>query len=92
MMQDRGIDALVPDCLVGPVLTMGSVFVSYFCALLAYLYLQFTKPAYNPGGNFTPVIMAFDFLIGLQVCQVFMTPIRSGVETIFVAMAGILRS
>lgn len=86
MMRDRGIDALVQDCLMGPVLTMGSMFVAYVCALLAYLYLQFTKPAYNAGGDFTPVVMAFAFLIGLQVCQVFMTPIGSGVETIFVAM------
>ncbi|CAF9931726.1 Putative choline transporter, neither null mutation nor overexpression affects choline transport [Imshaugia aleurites] len=87
MMKDRGIDALINDCLIGPVLTMGSTFVAYICALLAYLYLEFTKPGYNDGGTFTPVVMAFSFLIGLQVCQIFMTPIGSGVDTIFVAAA-----
>ncbi|KAL8735208.1 MAG: hypothetical protein Q9166_001084 [cf. Caloplaca sp. 2 TL-2023] len=87
MMKSRGIDALVNDCLIGPVLTMGSIFVAYLCTLLAYLYLEFTKPAYNQGGTFTPVVMAFAFLIGLQVCQIFMTPIGSGVDTIFVASA-----
>lgn len=87
MMKDRGIDALVNDCLVGPVLSMGSLFVAYLCALLAYLYLDYTHPAYNDGRTFTPVIMAFSFLIGLQICQIFMTPIASGVDTIFVAMA-----
>jgi len=46
-MKDRGIDALINDCLTGPVLTMGSLFVAYLCALLAYLYLVFTKPGYN---------------------------------------------
>ena len=67
---------------------MGSVFVGYLCALLAYLYLEFTKPAYNQNsGVFTPVVMAFAFLIGLQICQIFMTPIGSGIDTIFVAMA-----
>ena len=66
---------------------MGSTFVAYLCALLAYLYLEFTNPSYNEGRTFTPVVMAFAFLIGLQVCQVFMTPISSGVDTIFVAMA-----
>ncbi|KAL1980077.1 hypothetical protein VTN96DRAFT_4666 [Rasamsonia emersonii] len=89
MMKDRGIDALVNDCLIGPVLTMGSVFVSYLCALLAYLYLEFTKPTYNnhhSSGRFTAVIMAFSFVIGLQICQIFLTPIGSGVDTIFVAM------
>jgi hypothetical protein len=88
MMKDRGIDALINDCLTGPVLTMGSLFVAYLCALLAYLYLEFTKPGYQQGsGVFTPVIMAFAFLIGLQVCQIFLTPIGSGIDTIFVAMA-----
>lgn len=86
-MKDRGIDALVNDCLISPVLTMGSTFVAYLCALLAFLYLQFTRPEYNSGGTFTPVIMAFSFLIGLQVCQIFLTPIGSGVDTIFVAAA-----
>ncbi|KAK5944574.1 pH nine-sensitive protein 1 [Knufia obscura] len=86
MMKDRGLDALVNDCLTGPVLTMGSTFVAYVCALLSYLYLEFTDPAYNESRTFTPVIMAFSFLIGLQVCQIFMTPIGSGIDTIFVAM------
>ena len=88
MMKDRGIDALINDCLTGPVLTMGSLSVAYLCALLAYLYLEFTKPGYNQdSGVFTPVIMAFSFLIGLQICQIFLTPIGSGIDTIFVAMA-----
>ncbi|RMZ85249.1 hypothetical protein DV738_g311, partial [Chaetothyriales sp. CBS 135597] len=87
MMKDRGIDALVNDCLVGPVLTMGSLFVAYICALLTYLYLQFTDPAYNTGNKFTPLIMAYAFLIGMQVCQIFTAPILSGIDTTFVAMA-----
>ena len=86
MMKDRGMDALVQDCLIGPVLSMGSIFVAYVCSLLSYLYLEFTKPAYNHGSNFTPVIMAFSFVIGLQMCQILLTPVGSGVDTIFVAM------
>ena len=82
---------ILPNVLYFPRLiylrTMGSTFVAYICALLAYLYLEFTKPGYNQGGSFTPVVMAFAFLIGLQVCQIFMTPIGSGVDTIFVAAA-----
>ena len=66
---------------------MGSTFLGYLSALLAFLYLEFTKPDYNTGGKYTPVVMAFSFLIGLQVCQIFMTPIGSGVDTIFVASA-----
>ncbi|EKD15369.1 uncharacterized protein L3040_001736 [Drepanopeziza brunnea f. sp. 'multigermtubi'] len=87
MMKDRGIDALVNECLINPVLTMGAVFVAYLCSFLAYLYLSFTKPVYNEGNAFTAVVMAFSFLIGLQIANIFLVPIKSGVATLFVAMA-----
>ncbi|KAH0563516.1 hypothetical protein GP486_001922 [Trichoglossum hirsutum] len=87
MIKDRGMDALVNDCLIDPVLTMGSIAMGYLCAFLAFLYLKITKPEYNSDGSFTPFVMAFSFLIGLQVCNVFMVPIKSGTATIFVAAA-----
>ena len=87
MMRDRGIDALVNDCLIGPVLSMGAVFVGFVCALLTFLYLEFTNPPYNDGRAYTAVIMAFSFLIGMQICHIFMTPLSSGVDTFFVAAA-----
>ncbi|KAF2403353.1 DUF580-domain-containing protein [Trichodelitschia bisporula] len=87
MIKDRGIDALVNECLIGPVLTMGATFVGFATAFLAYLYLVFTDPAYNKGDKYTPVVVAFAFLIGLQICQIFTTPISSGIDTIFVASA-----
>ncbi|KAI0127582.1 plasma-membrane choline transporter-domain-containing protein [Xylariales sp. AK1849] len=87
MIKQRGIDALINECLIGPVLSMGATFVGYACALLAYLYLLFTAPAYNSDGSYTPVVVAFAFLIGLQICNIFTTPISSGIDTIFVATA-----
>ncbi|KAF2278621.1 DUF580-domain-containing protein [Westerdykella ornata] len=87
MVKDRGIDALINECLIGPVLSMGAFSIAYASALLAYLYLIFTSPAYNQDGSYTPVVVAFAFVIGLQVCQIFTTPLSSGVDTIFVAMA-----
>ncbi|KAI1866373.1 uncharacterized protein JN550_007761 [Neoarthrinium moseri] len=87
MIKQRGIDALINECLIGPVLSMGATFVGYACALMAYLYLVFTHPAYNADGSFTPVVVAFAFLIGLQICNIFTTPISSGIDTIFVATA-----
>jgi hypothetical protein len=87
MMKDRGIDALVNECLINPVLTMGSVFVAYVCALVAYIYLKAADPPFNDHASFTAVIMAFAFLIGLQICNIFLVPIKSGVATFFIAMA-----
>lgn len=66
---------------------MGSMFVAYACALMAYLYLVFTDPGYNSNGDFTPVVVAYAFLIGLQVANCFSVPLSSGVDTLFVAMA-----
>ncbi|KAM4057245.1 plasma-membrane choline transporter [Hirsutella rhossiliensis] len=85
MIKDRGIDALVNECLIGPVFSFGAMFIGFACALLAYLFLLFTNPEYNSNGAFTPVVMAFAFLIGFQVCHVLTTPLSSGIDTIFVA-------
>ncbi|KAF8252961.1 DUF580-domain-containing protein [Wilcoxina mikolae CBS 423.85] len=87
MMKDRGLDALVNDLLIDPVLTAGAVFVGYLCALLAWLYLEFTNPLYNEGGRFTAVVLAFAFLTGLQIANIFLVPIKSGIATIFTSMA-----
>ncbi|KAK5654922.1 hypothetical protein OQA88_6678 [Cercophora sp. LCS_1] len=87
MIKDRGIDALVNECLIGPVLGMGATFVGYACALLAYVYMVWTNPAYNSSGGYTPVVVAFAFLIGLQICNIFTVPLSSGIDTIFVASA-----
>ncbi|ROV90810.1 hypothetical protein VPNG_09853 [Cytospora leucostoma] len=87
MIKNRGIDTLVNECLIGPVFTFGAMFVGFATALLAYLYLEFTDPTYNSGGRYTVVIVAFAFLIGLQICNIFTTPLSSGIDTIFVAAA-----
>lgn len=87
MIKDRGIDALINECLVGPVLSMGCLFVGVTCALVAYIYLDVTDPAYNSGGAFTAVIVLYAFLIGLQVTGCFVVPLNSGIDTIFVAAA-----
>lgn len=61
---------------------MGAVFVGFASSLLGYLYVEFTKPAYNRDGSFTAVIVAFSFLIGTQICNIMTTPLSSGVDTI----------
>lgn len=61
------------------------MFIAFATSLFAYLYLEFTNPAYNRDGGFTAVIMAFAFLIGFQIALIFTTPISSGIDTIFVA-------
>ncbi|KAJ2901533.1 DUF580-domain-containing protein [Zalerion maritima] len=87
LIKDRGIDALINECLIGPVLGFGATFIGYACALLAFIYLLITDPSYNSDGTYTAFIVAFAFLIGFQIANIFTTPLSSGVDTIFVAMA-----
>ncbi|KAK9243806.1 plasma-membrane choline transporter-domain-containing protein [Lipomyces tetrasporus] len=87
LIRDRGIDALINDCLIDPVLNLGAVFVAYVTALFAYLYLRYTAPAYNQGGNYNAPVIGFAFVIGLQICNIATVPIKSGAATFFTAMA-----
>ncbi len=84
-MRDRGVDALVNECLINPVLTMGSIFVAYCCVLLSYLYLRYGNVEMET--SYYAVIMAYSFLVGLQIANTFLVPLKSGVSTLFVAMA-----
>ena len=65
MIKNRGINMLINKCLIGPVLIVGAIFIAYTYALLAYLYLIITSPTYNSDGTYTPVVVAFTFLISL---------------------------
>jgi Plasma-membrane choline transporter len=67
LIKDRGFDAIINDLLIDNVLTMGSILISYITAFLCYLYLKYTDPAYNSSGGFNAPIIAFGFLIGLQM-------------------------
>lgn len=66
---------------------MGSIFVAYISAFIAFLYMEIVKPSYNSKGGYTPVVMVVAFLLGLQICNIFLVPIKSGLATFFVAMA-----
>jgi hypothetical protein len=87
LIKDRGIDALINECLINPVLSLGSTFVGVCSAFFAYLYLAYTTPAYNATGGFTAVILLYAFLIGTQVCACIIVPLTSGIDTFFVAAA-----
>jgi len=67
MLKNRGVDAIINDLLIDNVLTMGSVFVAFTTGLLSYLYLRYTHPAYNASGGFYIPVVAFGFLVGLQM-------------------------
>jgi len=69
LFKDRGIDALINDSLVGMTLTWGAYVIGISSSLFGYLYLRYTHPAYNDGGDYTPIVVFFAFIIGAQCCM-----------------------
>lgn len=86
MIREKGIDALINDNLVNTALAFYSLFVSYIAALFAFLYLRFTSPSYNSTGDFNAPLIAFSFVIALQIANITCEVIRSGTATFFIAL------
>ncbi|KAF9049737.1 plasma-membrane choline transporter-domain-containing protein [Panaeolus papilionaceus] len=86
LFKDRGIDALVNDSLVGMTLMWGGYAIGLLSVLFAYLYLRFTAPSYNAGGQYTAPILLFSFVIGFTCSNTMSSAIEAGVSTIFVGL------
>ncbi|RIB21484.1 plasma-membrane choline transporter-domain-containing protein [Gigaspora rosea] len=87
MIQDRGIEAVINDNLIGSVVTMGSFLVGMVTALFGYLYTIIFHPSFNDGGGFTPLIVFLAFIIGFQMLSIIGSVIFSGAATTFVCLA-----
>lgn len=86
MLREKGIDALINDNLINIALGLYSMFASYLTALFAFLFLRFTNPSYNSTGGFNAPLIAFSFLLALQITNIANETIRSGTATFFVAL------
>ncbi|BGP17741.1 hypothetical protein JCM10213_005322 [Rhodosporidiobolus nylandii] len=87
MFKDRGIDALINDCLVGNIWTFGSYAVGALCSAFAYIYLKASQPSYLSSG-IESVMMGYAFMVGFVICHSLgYGALQSGVSTIFVALA-----
>lgn len=87
LIRQKGMDALVNECLIGTALGFYAMFNAYTTALLSYLYLKLTKPEYNSSGTFYAPVVAFSFVISLQISNIITQPLRSGTSTFFLALA-----
>lgn len=87
LMRFKGVDALINDSFINTSLNLYALLVAYIVSLLAYLYLKFTKPAYNVDGTYYAPVVAFSFLISGQITRIALTVITLGVSTFFVALA-----
>ncbi|KAH3679592.1 hypothetical protein WICMUC_000824 [Wickerhamomyces mucosus] len=87
LLRQKGMDALVNECLIGTALGFYALFNAYITALFAFLYVRLTAPAYNSSGTFYAPIVAFSFVIALQISNIITQPLKSGTSTFFIALA-----
>ncbi|KAJ1796058.1 putative choline transporter, neither null mutation nor overexpression affects choline transport [Coemansia sp. RSA 2399] len=87
LIEDRGVNMLINDCLIGNVLQMGAFLCAAVVALVAWLYITITKPEYNSGGSYTAPIIIAAFVIAMSMFMVLLKCIDSGAATAFVCLA-----
>ncbi|KAJ1844788.1 putative choline transporter, neither null mutation nor overexpression affects choline transport [Coemansia sp. RSA 2708] len=87
LIKDRGVDALINDCLIGNVLQMGAFLCAAVVALVAWLYITITKPEYNTSGSYTAPIIIAAFVLAMSMFMVLLKCIDSGAATTFVCLA-----
>ncbi|GAA5850007.1 hypothetical protein JCM9279_004880 [Rhodotorula babjevae] len=89
LFRDRGITALINDCLVNNIWTFGSYAVGGLCSIIAFAYLQTVQPSYIEGNSgLKAVVMGYSFITGFFICHSLgYGAISSGVSTIFVGLA-----
>jgi len=88
LLKQRGIDALVNDCLVNNIWTFLSLAAGALCSVFAYVYLHTVRPSYiADNSNYYAIILLYAFIIGFQICHSLgYVALSSGVSTIFVAL------
>ncbi|GAA5998454.1 Pns1p [Rhodotorula paludigena] len=89
LFKDRGIDALINDCLVNNIWTFGSYAVGGLCSLIAFAYLQALQPSFiEDNGGLKAVVLGYAFIAGFFICHSLgYGALSSGVSTIFVGLA-----
>ncbi|KAG0003421.1 putative choline transporter, neither null mutation nor overexpression affects choline transport [Entomortierella chlamydospora] len=87
IIQDRGIEQIINDNLIGNVWGMAGLLGGILSAVGSYIYLRFATPAFNSNGQFTYAIIIVGFVMGLQIVFTVGTVIDSGVVTTFVCLA-----
>ncbi|GAA5981605.1 hypothetical protein JCM5350_008046 [Sporobolomyces pararoseus] len=89
LFRDRGITALINDCLVNNIWTFGSYAVGALCSAFAFIYLKVLDPSFiQQNSNLKSVAMLYSFITGFSICHTLgYGALSSGVSTVFVCLA-----
>jgi len=86
MIKDRGIDAVINDCLVGNVIGIGGFVIGILTTVICYIFIAAYKPAIVSDTGTLVVLLVIAFLIGLSLMSLVGGVIESGTATTFVAL------
>lgn len=87
LLADKGVNVVIDDNLINFALGLHTMFASYIASLFTFLYLRFTKPAYNATGAYHPPLVAYSFLIAMQISNIANEAMRAATSTFFVALS-----
>ncbi|KAM0750747.1 DUF580-domain-containing protein [Meredithblackwellia eburnea MCA 4105] len=89
LFKDRGIDALINDCLINNIWTFGSYAVGALCSAFAFIYLKVANPVFvQNNGNIKAAVMGYAFIIGFMISHTLgYGALSSGASTVFVGLA-----
>ncbi|KAI9756623.1 MAG: putative choline transporter, neither null mutation nor overexpression affects choline transport [Lichina confinis] len=86
-MTAMGFERLMNELVISQVLALAATSTGFVCGTVAYVYGQF-GPHPNKGNDALAAIAAvLSFFIGYQITSIFLTPIKSGLATLFVGAA-----
>lgn len=87
IMKDRAIILIVNDCLVNNALGSGAFFIGSICCFYTILLTACGVVKVDASGTLVMLIPFWTLFVSFQCCSVALSPIGSGVTTIFVGMA-----
>ncbi|KAJ3175434.1 putative choline transporter, neither null mutation nor overexpression affects choline transport [Geranomyces variabilis] len=86
LCKSRGVDAIINDQLIGSVLGVGGIVVSFICGFVAFLYVRFSPNIPNDSAHYAVFIILAVFL-GASEFFVLSNVIDSGSTATFVCLA-----
>lgn len=87
IIQNRGVEQVINDTLIGNVWSMAALIGGVLSALASYAYIQLSDALVGRTTVFTVVVLVTAFVMGLQIVFTVGTVIDSGVVTTFVCLA-----
>ena len=86
-MTAMGFERLMNDLIIGPVLALAAASTGFVCGAVVYAYGQLGQHPNKGNDVLATVTAVLSFFIGYHITSISLTPIKSGLATLFVGAA-----